>query len=198
MNCNFYYFFALAGFVLSVIALGILLYYTRQIEKKNRSLTRQIMELIKQQKLLDDELQEKISSVPTEDKEDKKEEIQDGFCPETRKDKLCVAIHDILVKDKAYRNPVLTRDYVIERLGTNKELFVDAFYSCFRTTFSDYINILRLKDATTLLEKSDLSIEAISEKIGFGTIRTFQRQFQAKYSMTPKDFRKSVKKPDAN
>jgi AraC-type DNA-binding domain-containing proteins len=81
---------------------------------------------------------------------------------------------------------------MIERIGTNKELFVDAFQYCFGLSFPEYINFLRLKDAITLLEESDLSIEEISERVGFGTVRTFQRQFQAKYNMSPKDYRKAA------
>jgi transcriptional regulator GlxA family with amidase domain len=61
-------------------------------------------------------------------------------------------------------------------------------------SFSEYINTLRLKDAVILLQQSDLSIESISEETGFGTVRTFQRQFQTRYGMSPKDYRNSTKK----
>ena len=150
-------------------------------------MAQQIKELMEQMELHEVELLNKTTFVP---EEEIKEETEDGFCPDTRKDKLCIAIRDILLKDKAYRNPNLTRDQVIESLGTNKDLFIEAFQYCFHTSFSEYINILRLKDAISLLERSDLPVEEISEKTDFGTVRTFQRQFQAKYNMTPKDYRK--------
>ena len=116
----------------------------------------------------------------------------DGLCPESRMDKLCNDIRSLILRDKAYRNPGITRDYMIECIGTNRELFVEAFMLCFKMPFPDYINSLRLKDAVILLQQSDLSIDAISEKTGFGTVRTLQRQFQVKYNMSPSDYRKIV------
>ncbi|MFC4672571.1 helix-turn-helix domain-containing protein [Dysgonomonas termitidis] len=49
---------------------------------------------------------------------------------------------------------------------------------------------LRLKESVILLEQSDLTIEEIAEKVGFGTVRTFQRQFMAMYNTSPTDYRK--------
>ena len=186
-----YFLFALGGCLLLTVSLGIWIYYNRQIARKNHALVQQIKELIAQQEIRENEILATTSFVSEEEEVN---QIENGFCPEMRKDKLCIAIRDALLKDKIYRHPTLTRDDLIERLGTNRALFIEAFHYCFSMSFSDYVNILRLKDAVTLLEQSDLSIETISEKIGFGTVRTFQRQFNAKYNMTPKDYRNSVQK----
>jgi AraC-like DNA-binding protein len=123
-------------------------------------------------------------------------ETTNDFCPESRRDKLCLAIRDLLLKDKIYRNPTLNRDIMVERLGTNKNLFIEAFQHCFNMPLADYINELRLNDAITLLEQSDLSIEELSEKAGFGSDRTFRRQFQDKYNMSPQNYRKLSKEKD--
>ena len=176
--------------LLPATALGIWIYYNRKITKKNRVLVQQIRELTAQQELRDAELPNKTSFM-NEEYLSPVWENDDGFCPESRKDKLCVAIRDFILHDKAYRNPAISRGYVIEHLGTNRELFVEAFMYCFGVSFSAYISRLRLKDAVTLLEQSDLSIEDISEKTGFGSLRTFQRQFRTKYNMSPKEYRKS-------
>jgi AraC-like DNA-binding protein len=128
--------------------------------RKNRALALQIRELAAQQKFRDTELLNKTSFV-----QEKNISLpDDDLCPESRKDKFCIAIRDLLLREKAYRNPLFTRDYLIERLGTNRELFVDAFYFCFGMSFSEYINDLRMRDAIVLLEQSDLSIESISPK----------------------------------
>jgi AraC-like DNA-binding protein len=183
--------FALAGCALLAVALGTWIYYSRKIQKKNRTLARQIHELTTQQELREAELLSKTSFVA--DDNPAAPTTDDGLCPESRMDKLCNAIRDLILKDKAYRNPALTRDLLIDQLGTNRELFIEAFAYCFGMSFPEYINSLRLKDAVTLLQQSDLSIEAISEKTGFGTLRTFQRQFLRKYNLSPKDFRKAAK-----
>lgn len=119
-------------------------------------------------------------------------EANDDICPESRKNELCITIRDIILKDKAYRDSALTRDLLIERLGTSKNIFIEAFQYCFGMAFPEFINNLRLKDAITLLENSDLSMEDISQKVGFGSLRTFQCQFQYKYNMTPKEYRKAL------
>jgi AraC-like DNA-binding protein len=116
----------------------------------------------------------------------------DGLCPESRADRLCSSIRNFILKDKAYRNPGITRDYAVEQLATNRELFVEAFGRCFGMSFSKCINTLRLKDAVALLRQSDMSIEAVSEETGFGSVRTFQRQFRKQYGMSPKDYRRAT------
>jgi AraC-like DNA-binding protein len=178
-----YLLFALGGCVLLIITLGIWIYYHRKIAKKNKTLVYQIKELQIQQEMQEKDILNKSSFISDN-------QIEDDFCPEKRKDQLCITIRDIILKEKAYRNPSINRDTLIDRLGTNKDLFVEAFQYCFGMSFPEFINSLRLKDAIALLEQSDLSIEAISEKVGFGTVRTFQRQFQAKYNMSPKAYRK--------
>jgi AraC-like DNA-binding protein len=186
-----YFLFALGGCMLLAVALGIWIYFSRKIAGKNRALTEQIRELTAQQEARDNELLGKTSFVAPEATTNSDSDI---LCPESRKDKLCREIRDFILLDKAYRNPNINRDYVIDHLGTNRELFVEAFMACFGVSFTEYINSLRLKDAVTLLEQSDLSIEDISIKTGFGTIRTFQRQFQSKFHITPKEFRSAAKR----
>ena len=181
-----YLLFAIGTSVLLATALGIWIYYNRLVNKKNRAMAQQIKELLAQQELLEAELLAKTTFEIADNAND------DDLCPENRKDKLCLEIRDIMLKEKIYRSHDLTRDMVIERLGTNKDLFIDAFQYCFGMSFNQYINLLRLKDATGMLEQSDMPIEAISERVGFGTVRTFQRQFQTKYNMSPKEYRKAL------
>ena len=188
-NRNYFLFTLAACFLLSV-ALGIWVYLNRKIAKKNLFLATQIKYLTENQQIIENEMLNKTTFFPIKNVEVKTDDI---ICPENRKDKLCIEIRDLLLKDKIYRNPSITRDYVTEQLGTNKNSFIDAFQYCFNMSFTDCINKLRLKDAITLLEKSDLPIEEISEKAGFGSLRTFQRQFQIHYNMSPKDYRKSLR-----
>lgn len=179
-----YLYLSIAICLILLAALVIWIYYNRQITRKNKALAKQIKELQTQYDKNESELLRKSIL--------ESESIDDNFCPQKRKDMLCIAIRDIMLKEKVYRNSALTRDRLIELLGTNKELFIDAFQFCFEMSFPEYINFLRLRDALTLLEKSDLTVEEVSEKVGFGTVRTFQRQFQNKYNMSPKDYRKVV------
>jgi len=56
--------------------------------------------------------------------------------------------------------------------------------------FCDYINALRLTDATELLKNENYSITQIAEKCGFPTIRTFNRAFAKQYGMSPSAYKK--------
>jgi AraC-like DNA-binding protein len=180
-----YFLFALAGCALLAIALGIWMYYSRRIVQKNRTMAQQIKELNMQYNLRDEEILRKTTF-------DTGEAEEDDFFPERRHDKLCISIRDLMLKDRIYRNPAITREQIIEQLGTNRQLFDEAVQFCFGMSFSDYINALRLKDAALLLEQSDLPVEIVAEKAGYGSLRTLQRQFYRQYNMTPKDYRMFV------
>ncbi len=52
---------------------------------------------------------------------------------------------------------------------------------------------LRLKYACEQLENTDKKMEVIAEEAGFGSVRTFYRQFKAEYNMTPNVFRQVSK-----
>jgi AraC-like DNA-binding protein len=178
-------------FALSIVALlliiVVLIFINHQkIRRKNISLVVQISELQELQQIKEYELLQKDTfETPETDAAE--------LCPESRKDKICIALRDLLLKDKIYRNETLSRDSLMRELGVNRHDLEDAFLFCFSMHFSEYINELRLRDAVVMLEGSDVSIIEISEKVGFGTPRTFQRQFTAKYNISPKDYRALAK-----
>jgi AraC-like DNA-binding protein len=164
-------FAAVMGFLLLFI-----IYHNRQMVNKNRAIVRQIKELQKQQEIAEDQWQDQTTFTHGEHS--------------NRRNQLCITLRDMMLKDKMYHSSTLTRDHLAKQLGVNKDLFGDIFRSCFNMPFHECINTLRLKDAIALLEQSDCTIEDISERTGFGTVRTFQRQFQNRYNMSPKDYRK--------
>ncbi|MDR0230711.1 MAG: AraC family transcriptional regulator [Dysgonamonadaceae bacterium] len=192
-----YLLFAIGSCILLAIALGGWMHYSRKITKKNRTLAQQIKELTIQQEELINEMLTKTSFSPHFLNETTSV-ADNNLCVESRMDKLCIAVRDLLLKDKIYRNPALTQELVIESLGTNRRAFTEAFEHCLKMQFKDYVNFLRLKDAIQLLEQSDLSIEEISEIAGFGTVQTFRNQFRDKYNMAPKDYRNSIKTPSSS
>jgi len=186
--------FAIGGCILLAILLGGWIYYSRKITKKNRILAHQIKELTVQQEGQINEMLTKTSFLPyfPDETTSVAEIIDSDLCVESRIDKMCIAIRDFLFKDKIYRDPSITQEHVIERLATNRRTFNEAMEYCFGMQFKDYVNFLRLKDAVLLLEQSDLSIETISDKVGFGTVRSFRRQFSDKYGMAPKNYRDTM------
>ncbi len=101
-------------------------------------------------------------------------------------------IRQLLIEEKLYRNPTLTRRHIIARLGVGKNRFVGVFQETFGVSFTEYVNRLRMQEALSLLHSTELTITEVAEKTGFGTPRTFRRQFSSRYGISPVAFRKQL------
>lgn len=58
-------------------------------------------------------------------------------------------------------------------------------------TFSHLIQSIRLKKACILLENSALSIDSISQSVGYKNISFFYKKFKKTYNMSPKEYRQN-------
>lgn len=56
-------------------------------------------------------------------------------------------------------------------------------------SFVTYLNTLRIHNACDLLEDTNKKIAEISEDVGFGSIRSFNRVFQSAMNMSPSEYR---------
>ncbi len=89
-----------------------------------------------------------------------------------------------------------TKEISLDTLS--KELHISKYYishifgSRLNMRFNDYINSLRVSKACLLLTDSDMSITAISDKVGFSTIRTFNRAFLRQTGKSPSDYRRTI------
>lgn len=70
--------------------------------------------------------------------------------------------------------------YYISHLFSNKLM----------VRFNDYINSLRISEACRRLRRSDDTVTEISEAVGFGTLRTFNRAFTKQMGMSPSEYKK--------
>lgn len=60
--------------------------------------------------------------------------------------------------------------------------------------FNSYINNLRINRACDMLEDTETKISDISEDVGFGSIRSFNRAFKDTMNTTPLEYRSQFKK----
>ena len=60
--------------------------------------------------------------------------------------------------------------------------------------FNSYINNLRINRACDMLEDTEAKISDISEDVGFGSIRSFNRAFKDTMNTTPLEYRSQFKK----
>ena len=77
-----------------------------------------------------------------------------------------------------------------ERLHLNKYYISHLFSGKLGIRFNDYINSLRISEACRLLANSDASITEISERVGFNTLRTFNRAFIKQIGVSPSAYRR--------
>ena len=75
-------------------------------------------------------------------------------------------------------------------LGISTYLVTRAFSKDFRCGFRQYINSLRIDDASKKLISGSEPITQIAFSVGFDTLRTFNRAFLAEKSVTPSEFRR--------
>jgi len=100
-------------------------------------------------------------------------------------------IEDLSFHSVAFRNPSLTMEDIASALKIPVSHIQYIFkYHC-RESFSDYKKIVRINDATKLLEQGylkDKTIESLSEKVGFSSYVTFYLAFKSITGVTTQEY----------
>jgi len=88
-----------------------------------------------------------------------------------------------------YTEPVSLK-ILSKQLGASRYSISRIFSEKLHTSFSSYMNSLRIDNAKLLLQGSDYDILTISLMCGYENPRTFNRAFQALCSCPPREYRK--------
>jgi len=83
----------------------------------------------------------------------------------------------------------LTLENTARALGISRIHLSHIFSQQLRINFRQYINILRIDHACTLLRDPAYSISQVADLCGYDNSRTFHRAFQAQRNMAPNQFR---------
>lgn len=86
----------------------------------------------------------------------------------------------------------ITLDSVAEVLHLNKYYISHLINRKLGQNFNEYINSLRINEACALLRETDKKISDISEEVGFGTIRSFNRSFKQITALSPAEYRLQI------
>ena len=97
----------------------------------------------------------------------------------------------LLYLNAHYKEPV-SRQQIAKAVGYNESYVSHVFSNALNITIPEYINSLRIYDATKLLEQTELSVTQISSEIGFGSIRNFNRVFLRHTGVSPKEYRSTL------
>lgn len=99
---------------------------------------------------------------------------------------LFLCLRDLIENERLYLQPDFGRQTLIEHTGLSKERIGAAFaQGSDRNSLPAYVRELRLDYAIRLMNKTDITIEQVSQMSGFTSADTFTRNFRTKYGMTP-------------
>ena len=85
------------------------------------------------------------------------------------------------------------RDSCARAIGVSPSYLSKLFTGELKTSFSEYVNMIKLKEAEKLLLTTDKSITEISLSSGFSSTAYFISLFKKKHNLTPSKYRKSAK-----
>lgn len=84
----------------------------------------------------------------------------------------------------------LTVEEVARRCCYGTSNFCKIFKSAMGISFHKYLNKVRIENAKYLLTETDISVEGISESVGFRDAKVFSRAFKEQEDMTPSEYRR--------
>ena len=164
--------------VLALAALGMLIYFYRMKQEKNRALYRQIKEKDQLIKQMDELTQKYIPSIP-----------QKQVHANTKYQKIFDNFHAYLLCDKKFKNPVIDYTQVVVTLSTNKTYLYEAVKSVKGTSPNEYVNGIRLDEVRKMIEShSGYTLVTIASECGFNSYRTFNRLFRKTYRIGPAEY----------
>lgn len=103
-------------------------------------------------------------------------------------------IGSIVEKEELFKNPDLTLQMLSERINVSKEHISQVINSEFQQSFNDYVNRMRISEATCLLKingKVGLQILQIAYEVGFNNKSSFNNAFKKFIGTTPTEYRKT-------
>lgn len=102
-------------------------------------------------------------------------------------------LKEIVVDNKRYLDPILSLESVAEEVGLSKSHLSRTIHSELQTSFSDYVNSLRIDEAKKLLLNPDFAkytLISIGLESGFNSKTTFNTAFKKFTGVTPSQFKK--------
>lgn len=87
-----------------------------------------------------------------------------------------------------YTDSTLNISTIANSMGKNPKYIARVFKNETQEGILDYINDIRISKAVVLLSSGKYSVEEISEKVGYSTVKTFRRTFSKMKGVTPGKF----------
>ena len=101
-----------------------------------------------------------------------------------------------MTQDHLFKDPLLTREKIIELLGTNPTYLTKCIKENADMNYSQYINSFRIAEVLRLMEiptYKDSPIMEIAGMAGFNSQTTFYKIFQQTTGLSPSAYRKKLR-----
>lgn len=111
------------------------------------------------------------------------------------KNEYLAALENLLTIEKVYLNPHLSLENVAENLKLSPSYLSRIINSELKTSFPDYLNTYRIKEAESYLKNPEFSkytISAIGLEAGFNSKSTFYEVFKKATGKTPRAYKKEI------
>jgi len=89
-----------------------------------------------------------------------------------------------------YHSEKLTLDRIAREIGCSKYYLAHQFKNDTGIAIYAYLTLFRISKAKGLLENTNMSVESISEQVGFASVSNFIRTFSEYETTTPYQYRK--------
>lgn len=115
-----------------------------------------------------------------------------SFSKHNRFVELASHFEKLVNSEQLYLREGIKMDEVARMLGTNRTYLSQMMRDYYNTTFSTYMNRLRIEEAKSLLHSSthdkQLKLQDIAYKSGFTSISSFNKVFKEQTGMTPSEW----------
>ena len=92
-----------------------------------------------------------------------------------------------------YQNPEFNMSALAELLSSSSVTLAVKFKGIMEISPSEYLAILRMEKAKSLLEETNLQIKEVSVQVGYEDARVFLRRFKKYTGKTPGQYREEKK-----
>lgn len=110
-------------------------------------------------------------------------------------EELYAQLCSLMKEERLYANLRMTREMIIERLGTNRTYLTQVISRHGWTNYSQFVNSFRIDEAIRILSdktRTDIKVSTLYSELGFGSQATFYKTFTAATGVSPVVFKKSV------
>ena len=108
----------------------------------------------------------------------------------TRIDKMDSVVHQAIVWMTDNLNKDTNLDELASHLAVSPRTFIRRFNQSTGKPPKKYLQQLRINEAKRLLENSDLSIDDITNRVGYTDVSSFRRLFKREVDLSPTEYRK--------